>query len=298
MAAAALALGAISVSLARGALDASREAAARVLPLDDDSVIVERSSSPFGTLFVVDRSGRRSLRFGSADGPEQSVIDLADPANLAMPYLRPVALVAALGPAPERILLIGLGGGGFVHHARAAYPRARIDAVEIDPVVVDLARRHFGIVPGPRLRVHVADGALFVREASPSRYDLIFLDAYSGDEIPPALASPAFLRRVRGLLRAEGTVVANVGGAGREAFLRAFETTFPDHCGRLRAWQDDNLVLVGSTGEAPSPSDLAARARSLDASVERSWRFETIARSYRACGSDAPPGAADPSDTE
>jgi spermidine synthase len=245
--------------------------------------MVERAASDFGTLWVVDEGDLRFLRSGAPDGPDQTVIARSAPERLEMPYLRAAALVFAARPAPERVLMIGLGGGGFVHYLRAQYPRAAIDAVEIDPVVVRLARDHFGLRFGPQLVAHVVDGAEFVeRPGSTGAYDRVFLDAYHGDTIPPALARYAFLGRLSETLRHGGLVAANVGVRGREAFVKTFVSVF-EHCVTLRARQDDNLVIVGSRGPSPSPGDVLATARTLDAHGAHEFRFETIARTIRSC---------------
>lgn len=251
-------------------------------------VIVEQVESPFGRLFVVDHAGLRHLRWGSFDGPDQSVIRLDEPARLVMPYLRPVALAIASGPSPGRVMMIGLGGGGFIHYLRRHFPRTRIDAVEIDRAVVLLARTHFGVEPSDGLNVHVADGAEFVEKpATIGRYDFVLLDAYSGEEIPAALATPGFLAHVRESLRHEGRVVANVGNVKRDAFVRTFEAIFPEGCQQLRAWQDDNVILIGGLTPLPDSASLARTARSLDATRSHDFRFETIARSLRPCATDA-----------
>lgn len=44
---------------------------------------------------------------------------------------------------PERILVLGMGGGTVVRQCRQLYPKAQIDAVEIDARVIRVARQHF-----------------------------------------------------------------------------------------------------------------------------------------------------------
>jgi hypothetical protein len=47
---------------------------------------------------------------------------------------------------PPQGLLLGLGGGGLLHHARCVLPRTtRWTAVELDPEVACIAREHFGV---------------------------------------------------------------------------------------------------------------------------------------------------------
>jgi len=78
--------------------------------------------------------------------------------------------------APERVLVIGSGGGvdvvAALHHGAD-----HVDAVEINPIIVDLvtgphARRLDGLFSRPEVTLHHAEGRSFVRQ-SDDRYDLI-----------------------------------------------------------------------------------------------------------------------------
>lgn len=58
------------------------------------------------------------------------------------------------------MLLIGLGSGSIIHHFRRAVPSlARIDAIELDQVVVDFAVEFFGLRLGADANVTVGDAA-------------------------------------------------------------------------------------------------------------------------------------------
>lgn len=80
-------------------------------------------------------------------------------------------------PNPRRVLAIGLGGGftlrALVHHPQAA----EITMVEIDPQVVEAARRHFAApsdnaLDDPRVRIVTNDGRNYVDSAE-GKYDVI-----------------------------------------------------------------------------------------------------------------------------
>lgn len=80
---------------------------------------------------------------------------------------------------PKRVLGIALGTGQ-TFAAALRHGATELDCVEIDPGVVELARRWFADVNGdllhdPRVRVHVEDGRTFMRAAT-TRYDLIVLE--------------------------------------------------------------------------------------------------------------------------
>jgi spermidine synthase len=78
---------------------------------------------------------------------------------------------------PGRVLIIGLGGGFTLQAVERHTEPREITVVEIDPLVVDLARRRFGAVNGHalddrRVKVVTNDGRNYL-ESSPRQYDVI-----------------------------------------------------------------------------------------------------------------------------
>lgn len=80
---------------------------------------------------------------------------------------------------------VGLGAGTLAAYAR---PEDAIDFWDIDPKVIRVARDFFTFLPDSRGKIHVQeqDGRKGL-ESSPTEYDLIVIDAFSGDAIPPHL---------------------------------------------------------------------------------------------------------------
>ncbi|WP_338864487.1 fused MFS/spermidine synthase [Myxococcus stipitatus] len=185
------------------------------------------------TLIAVteDTRGRRYLQFDTS-GALQSVVWPGQPLNLELPYTRMSMVGLAFVPKPQRILVVGLGGGAMPMFLRAVLPRAHIDVVDIDPDVVSVAGRYFGFREDARLKAHVADGRAFI-EASRPAYDLIFLDAYGPDSIPEHLGTVEFLARVRARLTARGAVVGNVWE----------DPPNPLFASMLRTWREGFLQL-------------------------------------------------------
>lgn len=74
----------------------------------------------------------------------------------------------------KRVLIIGAGGGNDVAAALESSATEIVDAVEIDPILLNFGRKLHPARPyqDPRVRVHVTDGRAFLRN-SEERYDLI-----------------------------------------------------------------------------------------------------------------------------
>ena len=64
----------------------------------------------------------------------------------------------------ERVAVLGLGGGALCTYLHHAFPSFSIDGVEIDPVMVHLAKKYFGFTPSANLQAHVADAYQFIQE--------------------------------------------------------------------------------------------------------------------------------------
>jgi spermidine synthase len=252
------------------------------------SRIVHRAHGRFGAVFVVDEGGRRYLRFGSPDGTDQSVFDPRTPERLTSAYLHAVVVGALLAEPLESALLLGLGGGGFVRFARRYFPHLAIDAVEIDPVVVRLARRYFAVRTDRRRKIHVDDAAghLGAALAAGRRYDLVILDAYFGSQIPTELKRRKFFTQIRDALTPRGIAIVNVGLPEKRAedvTLARIASVFRGHCFELRNEEDDNRVAVAARVPLPGKRELVARIRAIDTTGDLPLALAGIAASRRPC---------------
>lgn len=173
------------------------------------STTVFQKDTLYHRLRIVDRDGLRTLYF---DRRRQSAMALADPDRLELGYARAMTLGLAFQPEAERVLFIGLGGGSLPKWVHRRLPRAEVDVAELDPEVVQVARRFFAVPEDPRLRLHELDGRVFVRKTARD-YDLVFLDAYFADALPFHLVTLEFFRELKTGLRPGGALVLNLIGA-------------------------------------------------------------------------------------
>lgn len=182
-------------------------------------------------------------------------------------YYRAFGRLFELRPDARRVLAIGGGGFAFPKLVAAEHPGVRTDVVEIDPAVIDLARRWFFLdeavalahASGGELRVICDDGRAFL-EGGAGPYDAVVLDAFVGAEPVRELATVEALRAVRRALAPGGVCLANVvscGGGADVSFLRSVVATAlmvfshvevalatdEEHAG------EDNYLVVASDGE-------------------------------------------------
>ncbi|KRZ26370.1 Histone acetyltransferase KAT2A, partial [Trichinella pseudospiralis] len=122
------------------------------------------------------------------------------------------------GDQEIRILIVGLGGGSLPMYIRNNFPSFHVVVVEIDPCVVEAAKKWFSFVPDERLRVEVEDGTRFVRNASfrKEHFDAILIDVASSDHVDglfaplPQFVTLELLQAYKELLLPSGVVAFNV----------------------------------------------------------------------------------------
>ncbi len=97
---------------------------------------------------------------------------------------------------PLKYAVVGLGAGSLATYARAAEgDRAADECVlyEINPLVEEIAREHFWYLPdyetrlGKPIEMRLGDARLTMEREPPQEYDVIVLDAFSGDSVPAHL---------------------------------------------------------------------------------------------------------------
>lgn len=171
--------------------------------------------SYYGHIKVVDYSYQDiHIREMMIDGPIQGGIDMNSGLSI-MPYSYALQFIPrALYPEGRRCLVMGLGAG----LAPKWYQQQGVDTdvVDIDPVVVDVARDWFGwSSPRP---VIVEDARFFINESQDS-YDYIILDVFNGDVTPGHLVSrEAFVTMARKMTPQGVLVLNHIGGLTRNRF--------------------------------------------------------------------------------
>lgn len=97
-----------------------------------------------------------------------------------------LALKQHKADAPKRVGLIGLGAGTLAVYSR---PGDYYRMYEINPAVVDMAREFFTYLAEAEgeLETVIADGRIALEREEPQRFDVLVLDAFSGDAIPTHL---------------------------------------------------------------------------------------------------------------
>jgi spermidine synthase len=115
-------------------------------------------------------------------------------------------------PSPRKVLVVGGGDGGVLREVSRHHSLEQIDICEIDEMVIKVSKQFFpDLAVGyedPRVRLHIGDGAAFLRECQAGTYDAIIVD--SSDPVGPAqeLFEKPFYELVARALRPGGVAIS------------------------------------------------------------------------------------------
>lgn len=164
----------------------------------------------------------------------------------------------------RKVLIIGGGDGGILREVCRHREVSHITQVEIDQVVIDLAKTFFpahsdGAFADPRLELVIGDGFSFVHQTD-ERFDVIISDSTDPKGPAEVLFSQDFYRGCQRCLRPGGILVAQNGVAfmQQENLLNTaarlqpvfrdwhfYTTAVPTYAGGIMclAWASDNPLL-------------------------------------------------------
>lgn len=191
----------------------------RTIDGDEVEVVAIRDSS-HGRIAVM-RKGAYNLLVVNGivqTGAPREIEHLRKGDCLATGYYQELLPYTVDDPGKTNALLIGLAGG--MTAAMLKLYDMDIDAVDLDPEIIEIARGHFSF-SGPAV---AADGRRFLEDCE-KKYDFCVIDTYSGDVFPFHLASVEAFKAARGVLKPNGILAVNyIGAPVGSAFACTYRT--------------------------------------------------------------------------
>ena len=120
-----------------------------------------------------------------------------------------LALRALLAAGPVNVGVVGLGAGTMAAYAR---PGDRYCFYEINPAVIRLATSEFSFLPeaGGSMEIVTGDARLSLEREAPREFDLLVLDAFSGDSVPVHLLTEQAFNLYWRHLKTDGVLAVHV----------------------------------------------------------------------------------------
>jgi spermidine synthase len=158
-----------------------------------------------------------------------------DKDELVFEYTKYYHLVRHFKPDFQNTLMIGGAGYSFPKDYLRKYPNAKMDVVEIDPQMTEIARKYFRLEENPRLKIIHQDGRIFLNQADSNKYDAVLIDAFGSlFSVPFQLTTIEAVKQIDRSLVDDGVVIFNLGSALTgdsnkflQAELKTYTQVFP-----------------------------------------------------------------------
>jgi predicted membrane-bound spermidine synthase len=200
---------------------------------------------------AVDKTTRRPIRSLVTDRyGRQSTIFTDKNDDLVLDYLKYFRMGNQFHPNPARSLLLGGGGFTYVADYFRRNPNQALDVVELDPALVDIAHRYFGLGSQPGLNIFAEDARVYLNH-NRSKYDIVYVDTFNSAVIVPHyMTTVETARLIYNDLTPDGVAVLNVISAIdgiRGQFFRAELATYRAVFPHVEAFKlDDSADIPGN----------------------------------------------------
>ena len=231
---------------------------------------VHEERSLYRNITVTQNGDERCMLFRARRGlGRETCMLVSKPDHLVFEYAPMMLSSLFLNPAPQRILIIGQGGGTLPMALQELVPNAAIDVVEIDGAVDRIARRFFQFKPGPKTKVFIEDGRVFVKRAGRQgqKYDLVMLDAFEADYIPEHMLTREYLQEVKTIMTPNGVLAANTFSTS--ALYDHESATYRSVFGTFFNMKVGNRVIVTRLGGVPDQETIRRNAARFEAEFRR-----------------------------
>ncbi len=194
----------------------------------------------YGINFVYDKGDLRFLQHGSTLHGRQY---LSGPKTaIPLGYYHPSTCVGKLLTAKasrfNSSAMIGLGTGALSMYLKSGQ---RLTVYELDPDTLKIADRFFSYLKqaeekGVILKYVFGDGRISLGKVPPAAYDLLIIDVFNNDSIPPHLLTAEAIREYKRVLKPKGVLLMHISNrifdlrpiiysAGEKEGLFVFENT-------------------------------------------------------------------------
>lgn len=156
---------------------------------------------------VLESTGVRYLVTGP--NAAQSGVSVQQPDRLLFWYTQQLADVVRQAKNHQDVLVLGGGAFTLPQYLAQKYPDSTIDAVEIDPQLADVARKHFNYKDPANVNLVFQDARTYVNQTS-KQYDVVIIDVYGDAQVPFSFMTREFGEQIARITKQDGVVAANL----------------------------------------------------------------------------------------
>lgn len=149
---------------------------------------------------------------------------------------------------PRRVGIVGLGAGALAAYGR---PGDVFRFYEINPDVINFSRRYFTYLERSAARIEIAEGdaRLTLAREPPQRFDVLLIDAFSGDSIPAHLLTREAFALYRRHMAPGGVIAIHISNqyADLAPVVRAVAADAGAASARISSPADEAVAALAST---------------------------------------------------
>ena len=241
----------------------------------DSRDLVESRESVYNNIYVYRQGPYYSMTFGYNRAIyTESIYNSLDDRDLPVDYTRDMTASLMYAKNINAILEIGFGGGRTSWYLHRFLPQVPVTSVELDPAVLELSKKYFGIKDEPNFQVINRDGRIFLND-SKTRYDIILIDAYRGPFVPFHLLTKEFYQIVKDHLADGGVVAQNVEPSTMlfDSAAKTIHAVFPQVDFYVAG---GNVVTIAYDGPPRSNDELDSAARQRDAAYNLRYSLHDL----------------------
>ncbi|MDR4516944.1 MAG: polyamine aminopropyltransferase [Nitrosomonas sp.] len=194
-------------------------------------------------VIISEQEGIRALHLNGT--MVQSAMRISAPNALELVYTQCMMGFLLFHPKPEKILMIGLGGGSLAkfiyHHMTDTW----ITTIENNPQVITAAFQFFELPDeNERFEIITAEGNQYIAE-HPETADIIMVDGFDDDYQAPSLCSQEFYAATCRALNRNGILVVNLLSRDKQlkTYLQRIGHSFSGHILAMMAEIKGNLIV-------------------------------------------------------
>lgn len=223
----------------------------------------------FGTaeVFTLESESGEAVRVLNVGGGFQSATYLGPKRfEPVFEYYRAFDHMFDSGIEISNVLMVGGGGFSYPKHLLTSRKDVRIDVVEADPSIIDIARKHFyvdeldkrfGSGNHRRLGIYAEDGLTYLQGSEAGAYDVIINDAFDGANPAVGLLTSSALELAKRAMKPEGLYMLNAVIADgdnhmlntyMEILQEGFMNVYAIPCIDEEFAGEDNWLLIASDG--------------------------------------------------
>lgn len=152
----------------------------------------------------------------------------------------------------QSVLLLGMGGGCIISSLKNRYNcHAPVTAIELDPMLIDIAEKEFGVVESENLSILEADAFQYITNTKDS-FDLVIIDIFIDLLVPEEFYNPEFWDAMTNVVNLNGFVLFNTGIDLTEEQVNAFLDSLPDcflYQVMFQVYESNTLIILNKYSE-------------------------------------------------